>query len=264
MTILHQIEGKEESITRVIQPPNSGGGGDAQLPGDCGGHQVAYNRSARQWEVWDGEYNDALIIGGVTAFPAGKAGWRAAMLSKLTAESSGVAAEVEVIIDYAERHGWPIIDRAIRAGLIVTRGNVFEPRPIEEGYVREIAVIQSQTQDKKQYAVADGERGMYCECIDWQRGQQLIINREYFKKFPDEKPKNGAPTVPGIGPTCKHILAAIICQKLGLELPKLETYHESVAVERKRIQKSMLYAGYPARPERQPEIKNYAAGERPF
>ena len=62
--------------------------------------RVKYNRHERQWETWDAsrDYEEAVIIGGLLVFPAGKEGKRAAMLSALTHDAPEVAAMVERLL----------------------------------------------------------------------------------------------------------------------------------------------------------------------
>ncbi len=183
---------------------------------------VMYNRSDRQWQVWsqEQEYSEALVIGGVISFPAGKEGKRAAMLAALRNDRSDIADEVEAIIAN-HPHNEPLIDRAIKAGQLVVAGNVRAPLPLDapHSYLGECCRVESQTTPGEFYAISECAREMWCTCPDHENG----LKRQMLHQDHPERPKYGAPWLgPPIGLACKHIIAWLICCSLSENHPDLE------------------------------------------
>ena len=154
--------------------------------------QTKYNRSTRKWETWRGDYENAKIIGGIIAFPAGRAGKRGALLNALAADHPGVAAEAEALI---QKHP-PATDYILRAGNIVSQDNV---ELLHYGHYR----VQSQSDPIQSYIVAHFEgQGWHCQCESWRSGH----NYHLFTS-PIRARASYAPDFPGIGTACKHVLA---------------------------------------------------------
>lgn len=165
--------------------------------------KTEYNNSTRQWLVFPAELSEteALTAGKIIIFPAGIEGKRAAQLSALTSNAPAVAAVCESLIHQVAAPGW--IDRVIRAGYIVAKGDVL----LAPG--RNYITVRSQNQHKSSTEYLVQRRvglGWFCQCHDWQDGREArFYPRETF-----------APTIPGLGTMCKHCLAVLIAVKLGL------------------------------------------------
>lgn len=191
-------------------------------PGVCE-TKAEYNQSTHQWLTYPAELTEteALTAGKVGVFPAGKEGKRAALLSALTANAPAVAAEVEHVINWATRMGQPdLIDRAIRAGFIIARGQLYEARPIGErgSYITEVARVQSSQDPAEFYAVtrspSPGNLGRWgCECRDWRNGRARYV----LSEDNPEQPATGAIYIKSLGVMCKHVLAVHISLKLNIK-----------------------------------------------
>ena len=185
---------------------------------------VKYNRSARTWETWDdsNDYEQALIVGCVVAFPAGIEGKRAALLTALRNDRPDVADEVEAIINNHPTNG-ALIDRAIRAGQLVAAGHVKAPLPVTSpySYLNEVARVESQSEAGQYYAVSQHPEALWCTCPDHENGfKRWVLHQDH-----PERPRHGAPPLPKVGFACKHILAWLICCAISEE-PELEEMEE--------------------------------------
>ncbi len=188
--------------------------------------KIEYNQSARLWEVWPGDYAAARLAGQVIAYPAGKAGQRAAQLSALTANAPAVAAETDALIQAVTARGFPqAIDRILKAGFLVARGAVRSPRPLTGPYsfVGEAARVESDNEPGLFYAVvwSEGsashgcEIGYSCECADCSNGVKLHV----LPPGHPDRPATGAPYIPAFGYACKHALAACLAGKIAYDWP---------------------------------------------
>jgi hypothetical protein len=156
---------------------------------------VEYDRHTRHWRVWKGDYANAKIIGAIATFPAGNEGRRGAWLSALTNDAPEIAAEVEAIIENRPQ----LTDRAIKGGQLVAAGSV---ELLHLNHYR----LQSQSRPQLYYIVSmfQDPPDWHCQCEDWHNG-----HAKHVWKF---ERKTYAPWIPGIGATCKHVLACIISQ----------------------------------------------------
>ena len=152
--------------------------------------QTKYNRNARKWETWRGDYDNARVIGGVVAFPAGKDGKRGALLSALTADHPAIAAQVDALIQREPT----VKSRAIKAGFIIGRDDI---ELLHYGHYR----VQSESDATTKYIVAYYDNGhtWSCQCADWHNGNQKHNYGMANKVFP--------PFINGIGVACKHVLS---------------------------------------------------------
>lgn len=146
---------------------------------------IAYNRANRRYQALD-------PAGAVLAeFPAGPEGKRAA-------ERWLLGQEYPAALDLADRlaHNFPALaDRAVRAGLILAGGGVTHAA----GRI----LVQSQGDPGQSYAVT--LEPPFCPCEDYAHG---LADELY-----------GAPVVQG-APRCKHLLAAMMAEKLAEPEPE--------------------------------------------
>jgi len=183
--------------------------------------KIEYNKSARLWEVWPGDYAAARLAGQVIAYPAGKDGQRAAQLSALTANAPAVAAETDALIQAVTARGFPqAIDRILKAGFLVARGAVRSPRALTApgSFVAEVARVESGGEPGLFYAVVCSEGsashgceiGYSCECADCSNGVKLHV----LPPGHPDRPATGAPYLPAFGYACKHALATYLAYRL--------------------------------------------------
>jgi hypothetical protein len=169
---------------------------------------VQYDRSARHWLTWQDDYNQALVVGGVTAFPAGQDGKRAALLSALTQDAPVVAAWVDALIIQPHPANGPLIDRALQAGFLVRDNHVSAKVTPDRKVIR--AQVESQSRQGVVYTVTRNIIWQ-CTCPDWRAGREHNRGTSALRG----RPHHYAPHVSGIGTCCKHVIAAVLVSKLA-------------------------------------------------
>jgi hypothetical protein len=177
---------------------------------------VQYNRSAKLWELFQGNHAEALQRGGIVAYPAGKEGKRAAQLSALTHDAPEVAAEVDAFILAMRQRGFGAsVDRAIRAGFIAAAGKVLHPRPMSDfgAFAGEVARVESTREPGENYAVTHNGTGYFCSCPDCNAG----VKQRCLPLSSPDRPKFGAPFIPGFGYACKHAIAHCVAFRASVE-----------------------------------------------
>ena len=169
---------------------------------------VRYDRSARHWLSWQDDYNQALVVGGVTAFPAGQDGKRAALLSALTQDAPVVAAWVDALIIQPHPANGPLIDRALEAGYLVRDNHVSIEVTSDHKVIR--AEVESQSHQGVVYAVTHNIIWR-CTCPDWRTGREYNRGTSALHG----RSHHYAPHVSGIGTCCKHVIAVVLFSKLA-------------------------------------------------
>jgi hypothetical protein len=169
---------------------------------------IQYDQSARHWLTWQGDYDQALVIGGVTAFPAGQDGKRAALLLALTRDAPVVAAWVDALIIQPHPANGPLIDRALEAGFLVRDNHVCVKITSDDKVIR--AEVKSQSHQGLVHTVTHNIIWQ-CTCPDWRAGREHNRGTSALHG----RPHCHAPHVSGIGTCCKHVIAAVLVSKLA-------------------------------------------------
>jgi hypothetical protein len=110
-----------------------------------------------------------VVFGGVTAFPAGQDGKRAALLSALTRDAPGGAAWVDALIIQPHPANGPLIGRALEAGSLV-RDNLVSAKVTPD---RKIIRAQAESQSRQGVVYTVTHNIIWrCTCPDWRAGRE--------------------------------------------------------------------------------------------
>lgn len=157
----------------------------------------------------------------VRAFPPGAR--REVELYVLSLDAPEVCREVQRVIEHhtESRQGEAISRRAVRAGFILRDGLLRAGRSMEQpgALAGEVARLVSQSRPAREadepYAVCLTQDGLFCTCEDWANGLQL----QTLPPGNPDLPRTGAPHLEGVGLVCKHVIAVLLAEHLGLEKP---------------------------------------------
>jgi hypothetical protein len=166
------------------------------LPNANYSSSINYNASARKWQV---------IRGSLTAqFERGPKGKQAAQTLLLDTDAPIVLLQLERLTAKYQTNE-SLVKRAWKAAMLAGQGFVLKPYASNSS--NELARVANET-EIAEYAITNNYQAdfhsYHCTCIDWSNGNNGT--------------KNGAPTLPNIGPLCKHILAYIFVKNADIPL----------------------------------------------